>query len=84
VEVYAAYALRAWLSGAVPVRARRFAKWSAVGSLLVGALGQVTYHVLVAAGIHAAPWWVTTLVACLPVAVLGMGAALAHLLTDEE
>ncbi|MEU7995367.1 ABC transporter permease [Micromonospora sp. NPDC049060] len=79
VEVYAAYALRAWLSGMVPPRARRFAKWSAIGSLLVGALGQVAYHLLVAAGIESAPWWITTLVACLPVAVLGMAAALAHL-----
>ncbi|SCG79583.1 ABC transporter permease [Micromonospora humi] len=79
VEVYAAYALRAWLSGLVPPRARRFAKWSAIGSLIVGALGQVAYHLLVAAGITSAPWWITTLVACLPVAVLGMAAALAHL-----
>jgi hypothetical protein len=32
-----------------------------------------------------APWWITTAVACLPVAVLGMGAALAHLLhADHE
>lgn len=30
VEVYAAYALRAWLSGVGPARARRFAKWSAL------------------------------------------------------
>ncbi|WP_433126511.1 ABC transporter permease [Micromonospora sp. CA-240977] len=79
VEVYAAYALRAWLSGLVPPRARWFAKWSAIGSLMVGALGQVAYHLLVAAGITSAPWWITTLVACLPVAVLGMAAALAHL-----
>ncbi|MEV0733301.1 ABC transporter permease [Polymorphospora sp. NPDC050346] len=83
VEVYAAYALRAWLSGAVPPRARLFAKWSAIGSLLVGALGQVAYHLLVAAGIESAPWWITTLVACLPVAVLGMAAALAHLSREE-
>lgn len=86
VEAYAAYALRAWLSGNVPARARRFAKWSAIGSLLLGALGQVAYHLMESAGITAAPWWITTLVACLPVIVLGMGAALAHLLhsTDDE
>ncbi|MFG2067755.1 ABC transporter permease [Micromonospora tulbaghiae] len=83
VEVYAAYALRAWLSGLVPPRARWFAKWSAIGSLMVGALGQVAYHLLVAAGITSAPWWITTLVACLPVAVLGMAAALAHLSHEE-
>jgi hypothetical protein len=80
VEVYGAYALRVWLSGAVPDRARRYARWSAVGSLLVGALGQVAYHVLVATGVTAAPWWITTAVACLPVVVLGMGAGLAHLI----
>ncbi|WBC06779.1 ABC transporter permease [Micromonospora sp. WMMA1947] len=82
VEVYAAYSLRAWLSGQVPPRARRFAKWSGIGSLIIGALGQVAYHLLVAAGITSAPWQITTAVACLPVAVLGMAAALAHLMHE--
>ncbi|KIR64262.1 hypothetical protein [Micromonospora haikouensis] len=80
VETYGAFALYVWLSGRVPARAARFAKWSALGSLAIGALGQVAYHLLIAAGVTSAPWWITTLVACLPVAVLGMGAALAHLM----
>lgn len=85
VEAYAAYALRAWLSGnRVPRRARRFAKWSAIGSLLVGAAGQVAYHLMESAGLTAAPWQITTAVSCLPVAVLGMGAALAHLLNMSD
>ncbi|XTZ18221.1 ABC transporter permease [Micromonospora echinospora] len=84
VETYGAYALYVWLSGRVPVRAARFAKWSALGSLGIGALGQVAYHLLIAANITAAPWWITTLVACLPVAVLGMGAALAHLMHADH
>lgn len=85
VEAYAAYALRAWLSGdGVPQRARRFAAWSAIGSLLLGAAGQVAYHLMESAGITSAPWQITTLVACLPVVVLGMGAALAHLLHTDE
>jgi hypothetical protein len=84
VETYAAYALRAWLAGHVPVRARRFAKRSAIASLGIGALGQIAYHLMTAAGMRAAPWWITTVVACLPVAVLGMGAALAHLLHSHE
>jgi len=86
VEAYAAYALRAWLApDGVPPRARRFAAWSAIGSLVLGAAGQVAYHLMESAGITAAPWWITTVVACLPVAVLGMGAALAHLLhTDRQ
>src|SRR5579859_94804 len=43
VEAYAAFALRAWLtsSTAVSVRTRRFARWSAVGSLVLGMAGQV-------------------------------------------
>ncbi|MGC5054556.1 ABC transporter permease [Micromonospora sp. DT48] len=84
VETYGAYALYVWLSGRVPERARRFAKWSAIASLLVGALGQVAYHLLVAAGVESAPWWITTAVACLPVAVLGMGASLAHLVRSHD
>jgi hypothetical protein len=84
METYAAYALRAWLSDRVPARARRFARASAVGALVLGAAGQVAYHLMTAAGIRQAPWWITTVVACLPVAVLGMGAALAHLLHESE
>ncbi|TDD15776.1 ABC transporter permease [Kribbella turkmenica] len=84
VETYAAFALRVWLSGRVPAKARRFAKWSALSALGLGALGQVAYHLLEAAGVTAAPWPITTAVACLPVAVLGMGAALAHLIHTRE
>lgn len=83
VEAYAAYALYVWLSGRVPDRARRFARWSAIASLVVGAAGQIAYHLLVAAGVTSAPWQITTAVACLPVAVLGMGAALAHLVRED-
>jgi len=35
---------------------------------------------MVAAEVTSAPWPITTAVSCLPVAVLGMGAALVHLL----
>ena len=69
-----------WLSDAYGASVRRFARWSAIGSLIFGAAGQVAYHLLSAAGVTSAPWWITTAVACLPVAVLGMGAALAHLI----
>jgi hypothetical protein len=80
VETYAAYALWVWLSGTAPLAARRFARISAIGSLVFGAAGQVAYHLMAAAGMTVAPWQITAAVACLPVAVLGMGAALAHLL----
>jgi hypothetical protein len=80
MEVYAAYALRAWLGGDVPAAARQFAARSAIGALVVGAAGQIAYHLMAARHWVAAPWPVTIAVSCVPVAVLGMGAALAHLL----
>jgi hypothetical protein len=82
MEVYAAYALRAWLAGDVPARARVFARRSALVALALGAAGQVAYHLMTAAHWKAAPWPVTIAVSCVPVAVLGMGAALAHLLGE--
>ncbi|MGY2025974.1 hypothetical protein [Nocardia gipuzkoensis] len=110
VEAYASYALYVWLSGRTRTDAtREFAKWSAIGSLALGAAGQVAYHLLMqsqdeelgnlqaaanaaaaAVGqkapiIHpSAPWWITTFVACLPVIVVGMGAALAHMVRGER
>jgi len=82
VEAYAAYALRAWLGSGhhVSPRTRRFAKWSAICSFALGMGGQVAYHLLAQAGVARAPWPITTLVSCLPVLVLGMGTALAHML----
>jgi hypothetical protein len=47
---------------------------------VLGMAGQVTYHLLVQQGAARAPWEITVGVSCLPVLVLGMGAALAHLL----
>ena len=84
VETYAAFALQAWLSEHAPPKARRFAKWSAIASLLLGAAGQVAYHLMTAAEMKTAPWQITTAVACLPVLVLGMGAALAHLIRADH
>ena len=50
VEAYGAYALGAWLTPGTPERARAFARWSAIGALALGMLGQVVYHLLAAAG----------------------------------
>ena len=80
VEAYGAYALGVWLAARmVPPRARRFAFWSAIGSLALGMLGQVAFHLLTAAGRTRAPWEVVVLVSCMPVVVLGCAAALTHL-----
>ena len=85
VEAYAAYALRAWLARDQPIsaRTRRFAKWSAISSFALGMAGQVAYHLMAQAGMTRAPWTVTTIVSCLPVLVLGMGTALAHMLRAD-
>lgn len=81
VEAYGAYALGAWLSpGGVNDRARKFARRSAIGALLLGMLGQVAFHLLAAGHAARAPWPVTVLVACMPVCTLGFGVALTHLL----
>jgi hypothetical protein len=85
VEAYAAYALRAWLAREHPVsgRTRRFARWSAICSFALGMAGQVAYHLLAQAGTARAPWPVTMIVSCLPVLVLAMGTALAHMLRAD-
>ncbi len=85
VEAYAAYALRAWLTREnwISDRTRRFAKWSAICSFALGMTGQVAYHLLAQAGAARAPWPITTLVSCLPVLVLAMGTALAHMLRAD-
>jgi hypothetical protein len=91
MEAYAAYALRAWLAppeAGLSRTARRFACWSALGALALGAAGQIAYHLMAAAQMTTAPWQITAFVSCLPVIVLGCGAALAHLThqprTDER
>lgn len=84
METYAAYALRVWLTPGLRTQVRRFAKRSCIAALLIGALGQIAFHLMTAYGITTAPWPITTLVACLPVAVLGLGAALAHLLRTTD
>ena len=85
VEAYAAYALRAWLARDQVISARtcRFAKWSAICSFALGMAGQVAYHLMAQAGMARAPWPVTTIVSCLPVLVLAMGTALAHMLRAD-
>ena len=85
VECYAAYALRAWLATghAIGDRTRRFAKRSAICSFALGMAGQVAFHLMDQDRITRAPWGITTLVSCLPVLVLAMGTALAHMLRED-
>ena len=85
VEAYAAYALRAWLARdrTVSARTRRFARWSAICSFALGMAGQVACHLMAQAGTTRAPWAITTVVSCLPVLVLAVGTALAHMLRAD-
>lgn len=81
VEAYAAYALGAWLTRKpLADSTRDFARASSIGALVLGMLGQVAYHLLEVNDRTQAPTWITTIVACFPVLVLGMGATLAHLI----
>src|SRR5690349_897656 len=87
VEAYAALAMRAWLGRPEGAPGRTFAKRSALGSLILGALGQIAYHVLKAQDVTKAPWPLVAFVATLPVVVVGFGAALhqvTHRAADPE
>ena len=79
VEAYGTYGLKVWLNPGTPDGARAWARRSALGALILGALGQVIYHLLAAAGAVRAPWPVVVLVSCMPVATVAFAAALWHL-----
>jgi hypothetical protein len=84
MEAYSAYAFYVWLHRATPLRARRFALWSSLGAVALGMGGQTAYHLMTAAGMTAAPWQITTVVSCLPVAVFGLAAALVHMVRADS
>lgn len=81
VEALAAYALSVALSPADLARpVRTFARFAVTVSLLIGAAGQIAFHLLVAAGRTTAPPALVAAVAVLPVITLALGAGLAHLI----
>ena len=84
IEAYGGYALRTWLSSAVlSIRTRTYARWSALTSLVVGAGAQVASHLMHASELTRAPAWVTVLVSCVPVLVLGLATGLATLVRQD-
>jgi hypothetical protein len=85
MELYAVIGLRVWISDHTRApRTRRFAMWSSITALVVGCLGQVAYHVLSAATVHSnTPMIITVCVSCIPVVLLGTGAALFHLMGED-
>lgn len=83
-EAYAVIGLAVWLSSRTAgARIRRFAMWSSITALAIGSLGQVLYHVLARPDTDA-PVWVTVFVSILPVLILGAGAALFHLIGEDQ
>ncbi|EHR48728.1 hypothetical protein SacmaDRAFT_0424 [Saccharomonospora marina XMU15] len=84
VEFYSAYALRVLLaSDRLTARTRTFARRTFTASLVVGGGAQVASHVMDAAGTTTAPWPVTTVVACVPLLVLGLASGLASLVKQD-
>lgn len=79
IEAYAWYSISVWLDPAEPDGARNFARRSAAGALIIGLLGQVSYHLLASHGATRAPDVVVVLVSAMPVAVVFMAAVLTHL-----
>ena len=80
VEAYGAYAMWAWLAHRGSGKTQQWARNSAFGALALGCLGQVAFHLMAAAGMTRAPWYVTMLVACIPVATFGFAVSLTHML----
>lgn len=83
-EAYAAYAVRVWLATAwLSERTRQFSKWSVAASLLIGGFAQVASHLMTEYGMTSAPWWVTVLVASVPVLMAGLAAGLAQMVHQD-
>lgn len=84
VEFYSAYALRVLLaSDRLCDPTRRFARRSFLASLVVGGGAQIASHIMVAAHVASAPWPVTTVVACVPLLVIGLATGLATLVKRD-
>jgi cytochrome bd-type quinol oxidase subunit 2 len=84
VELYSAYALRVLLaSDQLSERSRRFARRSFLASLAVGGGAQIASHIMVATHVASAPWPVTTVVACVPLLVIGLATGLATLVKQD-
>jgi len=84
IEAYAGYALRSFLNGRGSKRTRVFAAISGFVALILGAFGQVAYHLLATSGQTKAPNEVTIFVSCLPVFCIGAVSVLHYLLSMDR
>jgi hypothetical protein len=70
IDAYALSATRVWLAGEpMLTRARRFARWNAVGAIGLSLAGNAAYHAI-ATGLLAVTWAVIVIVGAVPPAVL--------------
>ena len=84
IEAFGALSMAVWLASRnAGGTLARYAACCTVGSLALGAFGQVSYHVLTAAG-EPAPGWLVGFVAVLPVIVLGASVGLIHLAASNR
>lgn len=83
IDAYAATATRVWLANSTrSVRARRFARWNAVGAVVLSVIGNAVWH-LIAAGLLQMSWVIVVVVGAVPAAVLGLLSHLAVLRTHD-
>ncbi len=79
VDAYALTATRVWLTSPGGARsARQFARWNAIGAVLLSIIGNAVWH-LVAAHLLAVSWPTVVIVGAVPAAVLGLLSHLAVL-----
>jgi Protein of unknown function (DUF2637) len=84
IDAYAMTATRVWLSGATrSARARRFARWNALGAITLSLLGNAAWH-LIAARVLTVSWPIVVTVGAVPPAVLGMLSHLAVLRGQDD
>lgn len=84
MEAYAAYAMRCWLATGIGQRLRDYARGTAIAAFILGLIGQVSFHLMSAAGWATAPWLVVMFVSAMPIGVGLMGAGLLHLVREEN
>lgn len=83
IDAYAATATRVWLANSTrSVRARRFARWNAIGAVVLSVIGNAVWH-LIAAGLLQVTWVIVVVVGAVPAAVLGLLSHLAVLRTHD-
>ncbi len=79
VDAYAMTATRVWLAASTgSERARRFARWNAIGAILLSVAGNATWH-LIAVHLLVVSWGIVLVVGSIPALVLGLVSHLAVL-----